>query len=180
MLAVNKDYNSYFKVIKPEVEISVEGIADAQKVAAILMKQGYVVTMYRDTPEMDVYCIYATYVGENGYELDRMAAFIDTSAEIQGEDVFPDDAKQLEADDDKVQGEDTKTKEGSYYYLGYSDGQFDYKSKNNYDNSKFDDDEYVRGYDNGWTDADFYREEPDEREIDGEDDDDDEDDYQDW
>lgn len=165
MFAVNKDYNSYFKVVKPEIEISVEGIGDAQKLASVLMKQGYVVTMYRDTPEMDVYCIYATYVGENGYEFDRMAAFIDTSTEMAGlrqhDDVFPDDAEQLEEDDEDdsdsdnnpKKWDDAKSKDGSYYDLGYSDGRFDYKNENNYDNSKFDDDEYVRGYDDGWDDA---------------------------
>ena len=165
MFAVNKDYNSYFKVVKPEVELSFEGYADASKVAAILMRQGYVVTMYRDDPGMDVYCIYATYVGENGYEFERMAAFIDTSTEMAGlrqhDDVFPDDAEQLDDEDDSDSDNnpekwdaDAKSKDGNYYYdSGYSDGQFDYKNENNYDNSKFDNDEYIRGYDDGWDDA---------------------------
>lgn len=110
MFAVNKDYNSYFKVIKPEVEISTEGHEDAMKMAAILMNQGYVVTMYKDDSEADIYCIYATYIGDNGYEWGRMAAFIDTESEVpEGafsgadvfptEDVFPDDAEPLVGDD---------------------------------------------------------------------------------
>lgn len=167
MFAVNKDYNSYFKVVKPEVELSFEGYEDASKVAAILMKQGYVVTMYLDDAGADVYCLYATYVGDNGYDFERMAAFIDTSTEMAGlrqhDDVFPDDAEQLEDEDDsdsdnnpeKWDDEDEGEAEGSgsYYYLGYSDGRFDYKHENNYDNSKFDDDDYVRGYNDGWDEA---------------------------
>lgn len=169
MFAVNKDYNSYFKVVKPEVELSFEGYEDASKVAGILMKQGYVVTMYRDDPGMDVYCLYATYVGDNGYDFERMAAFIDTSTEMAGlrqhddHDVFPDDAKQLEDEDDSDSDnnpekwddadEDGDDIDFDYYGLGYSDGEFDRNNGNNYDNSRYDDNEYSRGYEDGWDDT---------------------------
>lgn len=105
MIAVNKDYNSYFKVIKPEVSISLEGKEDTMKMVAILMNQGYVVTMYKDDPDMDIYCIEATYIGDNGYDGGCMAAFIDTTTEVSGaegfptEDVFPDNAEPLAEDD---------------------------------------------------------------------------------
>ena len=165
MFAVNKDYGSYFKVVKPEVELSFEGYEDASKVASILMKQGYVVSMYRDDPDGDVYCLYATYVGDNGYDFERMAAFIDTSTETAGDegrtaDVFPDDAKQLEDEDDSDNNpekwDDAEADEDDdldYYEIGYSDGEFDRNNGNNYDNSRYDDDEYFRGYEDGWDDT---------------------------
>ena len=168
MFAVNKDYNSYFKVVKPEVELSFEGYEDASKVAGILMKQGYVVTMYRDDPGMDVYCLYATYVGDNGYDFERMAAFIDTSTEMAGlrqhDDVFPDDAEQLKDDKDDSDSDNNPEKwddadeddDIDYYELGYADGEFDRNNGNNYDNTRYDDDEYFRGYEDGWDDTEDY------------------------
>lgn len=181
MFAVNKDYNSYFKVIKPEVELSFEGVEDASKVAAILMKQGYVVTMYKDDPGMDVYCLYATYVGENGYDYERMAAFIDTRTEktedaFPTEDVFPDDAEPLAEDEDDAEDSDNNPEKWDdenenddgdeddrdidYYGLGYSDGEFARQYIGEYDDTVHDEDDalynedYARGYTDGWNDAD--------------------------
>lgn len=37
-----------------------------------------------------------------------------------------------------------------YYELGYADGEADCKNDDWYDNSLFDEKEYIRGYEDGW------------------------------
>lgn len=56
--------------------------------------------------------------------------------------------------------EDIMDADGNDYYgAGYSDGEYDYENGNNYNDGLFDNDEYARGYADGWDNAEAKKEE---------------------